>query len=128
MNDIEQYTVILDYLCQDCLKAQSSGIDFYQYMTDNKLPSKYADLVLDVISTTTDWKIFSYFVEQFVNFNSQYWPVSSYVKALYEQIYNFVYVVFNDAEIVNLQFTRSVGQGSNTGFILPNINSTHQKY
>jgi len=32
-------------------------------MADNKLPSKYADLVLDVISTTTDWKIFSYFVE-----------------------------------------------------------------
>jgi len=89
-------------MCDECLNVYTKHLDFYQYMTDQKLASKYAHLVFNQISTTNDWKNFSYYLEQYVNVNSQYWPISNYIKSLYEQIYNFVFVIFNDAPLLNL--------------------------
>lgn len=106
-------------MCDECLNVYTKHLDFYQYMTDQKLASKYAHLVFNQISTTNDWKNFSYYLEQYVNVNSQYWPISNYIKSLYEQIYNFVFVIFNDAPLLNLQFTRAAGQGSYDNFTLP---------
>lgn len=119
MNEIEIYTVIIDHICQECALAKSKGVDFYQYMTEQKLASKYADIVLDSISTVAEWKTFSYYLEQYVNTHNQYWEVVPYIKAMYEQIYNFVFVVFGDAALLNLQFARAAGAGADTTFVLP---------
>lgn len=116
---VQRYNSILDEMCAECLYVHNQHLDFYQYMEDKGLASKYAHLVFNQISTTNDWKAFSYYLEQYVNTNSQYWEVSNFIKALYEGIYNYVFVIFDDAPLLNLQFTRAAGQGSYNGFSLP---------
>lgn len=116
---VQQYNLLLDEMCAECLYVYNQHLDFFQYMEEKKLSSKYAHLVFNQISTTNDWKAFSYYLEQYVNTNSQYWPVSSYIKALYDGIYNFVFVIFPDAPLLNLEFTRAVGSGAETNFVLP---------
>lgn len=117
--NISAYDRILQEMCDECLNVYNKHLDFYQYMDDQKLASKYAHLVFNQISTANEWKAFSYYLEQYVNTNSQYWGISNYVKALYEGIYNFIFVIFKDAPLLNLQFTRAVGQGAYNNFVLP---------
>ena len=116
---VQQYNLLLDEMCAECLYVYNQHLDFFKYMEEKGLASKYAHLVFNQISTTNDWKAFSYYLEQYVNTNSQYWPVSNYIKSLYDGIYNFVFVVFPDAPLLNLAFTRATGQGAYTGFALP---------
>ena len=117
--NISAYDKILQEMCDECLNVYNKHLDFYQYMDNQKLASKYAHLIFNQISTTNEWKAFSYYLEQYVNTNSQYWSISNYVKALYEGVYNFIFVIFKDAPLLNLSFTRAVGQGAQGSFSIP---------